>query len=147
MFAKILKCGGNFLILDEPNDISITDAACVLEEALSLPGGARVAFDDRYSLDHPRLHVTSLRISEGDGSHHSVGDRDYYPEKKQRAGKGKQPGKVRRFPRCQAAPACSLPSGRRPPQAFLKEQRELEGMEADSRGSSWSRIEGLFADP
>src|SRR5271170_3286487 len=83
LLARILKSGGNFLILDEPtNDLDLPTLR-VLEEALiAFPGVVCVVSHDRYFLNRV---CTDILAFEGDGKiHHSVGDYDYYLEKKQR---------------------------------------------------------------
>src|SRR5271169_4574603 len=82
LLARILKSGGNFLILDEPtNDLDLPTLR-VLEEALiAFPGVVLVVSHDRYFLNRV---CTDILAFEGDGKiHHSVGDYDYYLEKKQ----------------------------------------------------------------
>ena len=84
LLARILKSGGNFLILDEPtNDLDLPTLR-VLEEALiAFPGVVCVVSHDRYFLNRV---CTDILAFEGDGKiHHSVGDYDYYLEKKQKA--------------------------------------------------------------
>ncbi|MFM2082921.1 MAG: hypothetical protein RL380_1612, partial [Verrucomicrobiota bacterium] len=84
LLARILKSGGNFLILDEPtNDLDLPTLR-VLEEALiAFPGVTCVVSHDRYFLNRV---CTDILAFEGDGKiHHSVGDYDYYLEKKQKA--------------------------------------------------------------
>src|SRR5215472_10307656 len=83
LLAKILKAGGNFLILDEPtNDLDLPTLR-VLEEALiAFPGVVLVVSHDRYFLNRV---CTDILAFEGDGRiTHSAGDYDYYSEKKQR---------------------------------------------------------------
>ena len=83
LLARILKNGGNFLILDEPtNDLDLPTLR-VLEEALiAFPGTVLVVSHDRYFLNRV---CTDVLAFEGDGKiHHSVGDYDYYLEKKQK---------------------------------------------------------------
>ncbi|HWY32499.1 MAG TPA: ABC-F family ATP-binding cassette domain-containing protein, partial [Candidatus Acidoferrum sp.] len=83
LLARILKSGGNFLILDEPtNDLDLPTLR-VLEEALiAFPGVVCVVSHDRYFLNRV---CTDILAFEGDGKiHHSVGDYDYYLEKRQR---------------------------------------------------------------
>src|SRR5207247_8350960 len=84
LLARILKSGGNFLILDEPtNDLDLPPLR-VLEQALiAFPGVVCVVSHDRYFLNRV---CTDILAFEGDGKiHHSAGDYDYYLEKKQRA--------------------------------------------------------------
>src|SRR5271168_180493 len=83
LLARILKSGGNFLILDEPtNDLDLPTLR-VLEEALiAFPGVVCLVSHDRYFLNRV---CTDILAFEGDGTiKHSVGDYDYYLEKKQR---------------------------------------------------------------
>src|SRR6267154_22396 len=83
LLARILKSGGNFLILDEPtNDLDLPTLR-VLEEALiAFPGVVCVVSHDRYFLNRV---CTDILAFEGDGKiHHSVGDYDYYLEKARR---------------------------------------------------------------
>ena len=94
LLARILKNGGNFLILDEPtNDLDLPTLR-VLEEALiAFPGIVLVVSHDRYFLNRV---CTDILAFEGDGKiHHSVGDYDYYLEKKQAAGRGGDPAERR----------------------------------------------------
>lgn len=81
LLAKILKNGGNFLILDEPtNDLDLATLR-VLEEALSAFDGCVIAVShDRYFLNRV---CNGILAFEGDGSvHFSEGDYDYYVEKR-----------------------------------------------------------------
>src|SRR5208337_1521850 len=83
LLARILKSGGNFLILDEPtNDLDLPTLR-VLEEALiAFPGVVLVVSHDRYFLNRV---CTDILAFEGDGKiHHSAGDYDYYLEKRRR---------------------------------------------------------------
>lgn len=143
LLAKILKCGGNFLILDEPtNDLDLPTLR-VLEEALiAFPGVVCVVSHDRYFLNRVCTDILAL---EGDGRiHHSTGDYDYYLEKKQRrvaSAPGRQEYK--------AADAGAKPKPAKVRKLSFKETRELEGMEAQIHAvdAEIMRIEGLFADP
>jgi len=81
LLAKILKNGGNFLILDEPtNDLDLATLR-VLEEALEAFGGCVIAVShDRYFLNRV---CNGIMAFEGDGYvHFSEGDYDYYLEKR-----------------------------------------------------------------
>src|ERR1041384_6220289 len=83
LLARILKNGGNFLIFDEPtNDLDLPTLR-VLEEALiDFPGVVLVVSHDRYFLN--RICTDVLAFEGDERIAHSVGDYDYYLEKKQR---------------------------------------------------------------
>ena len=81
LLAKILKNGGNLLILDEPtNDLDLATLR-VLEEALiAFTGCVIVVSHDRYFLNRV---CNGILAFEGDGVvHFSEGDYDYYVEKR-----------------------------------------------------------------
>jgi ABC transport system ATP-binding/permease protein len=81
LLAKILKNGGNFLILDEPtNDLDLATLR-VLEEALAEFKGCVIAVShDRYFLNRV---CNGILAFEGDEAvHFSEGDYDYYLEKR-----------------------------------------------------------------
>lgn len=81
LLAKILKNGGNFLILDEPtNDLDLPTLR-VLEEALADFEGCVIAVShDRYFLNRV---CNGILAFEGNGQvHFSEGNYDYYVEKK-----------------------------------------------------------------
>jgi len=149
LLARILKCGGNFLILDEPtNDLDLPTLR-VLEEALiAFPGVVCVVSHDRYFLNRV---CTDILAFEGDGQiHHSAGDYDYYLEKKQRAANEAERWEAAVASRkTSAKPSALAPKPEKPRKLSFKEQRELEGMEAQIHAveSEVARIEGLFADP
>ena len=141
MLARILKNGGNFLILDEPtNDLDLPTLR-VLEEALiAFPGVVCVVSHDRYFLNRV---CTDILAFEGDGKiHHSVGDYDYYLEKKKRA--------IAPAPKVQEKKAVvPVKAAANPRKLTFKELRELEGMEAQIHtvDAEIARIEALFASP
>ena len=151
LLARILKNGGNFLILDEPtNDLDLPTLR-VLEEALiAFPGVVLVVSHDRYFLNRV---CTDVLAFEGDGRiHHSVGDYDYYLEKKQRTdvAAARERAAILSLTKS-AAPsrtaAASKPA--KPRRLSFKETRELEGMEGQilAVDAEIARIEGLFASP
>jgi ATP-binding cassette subfamily F protein uup len=150
LLAKILKCGGNFLILDEPtNDLDLPTLR-VLEEALiAFPGVVCVVSHDRYFLNRV---CTDILAFEGDGRiQHSVGDYDYYLEKKQRAEKeaARQSAAFLATAKATKASQDTAPQIAKPRKLSFKEQRELDGIEAQIHEveAEVARIEGLFADP
>jgi ATP-binding cassette subfamily F protein uup len=150
LLARILKSGGNFLILDEPtNDLDLPTLR-VLEEALiAFPGVVLVVSHDRYFLNRV---CTDILAFEGDGKiHHSVGDYDYYLEKKQKAAvaASRQSAAILATNKSAALSRDAATKSAKPRKLSFKEQRELEGMEAQIHTveAEVARIEGLFADP
>jgi ATP-binding cassette subfamily F protein uup len=148
LLARILKSGGNFLILDEPtNDLDLPTLR-VLEEALiAFPGVVVVVSHDRYFLNRV---CTDILAFEGDGRiAHSVGDYDYYLEKRKRvAQQAKAWESQAKVGGKQSASSPTAKSSKTRKLSF-KETRELEGMEAQIHGveAEIARIEGLFASP
>jgi ATP-binding cassette subfamily F protein uup len=151
LLARILKNGGNFLILDEPtNDLDLPTLR-VLEEALiAFPGVVLVVSHDRYFLNRV---CTDVLAFEGDGRiHHSVGDYDYYLEKKQLAAvaASRQSAAILAVNKSAAlSRSAPTPKPAKPRKLSFKEARELEGMEAQilAAEAEIARIEGLFASP
>ena len=150
LLARVLKNGGNFLILDEPtNDLDLPTLR-VLEEALiAFPGVVLVVSHDRYFLNRV---CTDVLAFEGDGKiSHSVGDYDYYLEKKQRAAQAaaRQSAAFLAANKAAAFRRAAPPAAPKLRKLSFKEQRELEGMEAKIHAidAEIARIEGLFATP
>jgi len=152
LLARILKCGGNFLMLDEPtNDLDLPSLR-VLEEALiAFPGVVCVVSHDRYFLNRV---CTDILAFEGDGRiHHSVGDYDYYLEKKRKRiealrQRPAESGSVR--PTAAASPAAGTASrSAKPGKLSFKQARELESIEPQifATEQEVTRIERLFASP
>jgi ATP-binding cassette subfamily F protein uup len=156
LLARILKNGGNFLILDEPtNDLDLPTLR-VLEEALiAFPGTVLVVSHDRYFLNRV---CTDVLAFEGDERiTHSVGDYDYYLEKKQRASVAVPQRRderavilsVNKSTALSRVAATKATKPAKPRKLSFKEARELEGMEAQihSVDAEIARIEGLFVLP
>jgi len=149
LLARILKSGGNFLILDEPtNDLDLPTLR-VLEEALiAFTGVTCVVSHDRYFLNRV---CTDILAFEGDGKiHHSVGDYDYYLEKKEKAvvAASRQSAAILATNKSAALCRDAATKTAKPRKLSFKEQRELDGMEAQIHAveAEVARIEGLFAD-
>jgi ABC transport system ATP-binding/permease protein len=147
LLARILKQGGNFLILDEPtNDLDLPTLR-VLEEALiAFPGVVVVVSHDRYFLNRV---CTDILAFEGEGVVvHSVGDYDYYIEKRERKATRRQETTARWQPAPSSPRSPAVKPGRARKLTF-KEGRELEGMEAQILAceAEVARIEALFTTP
>ena len=139
LLAKILKQGGNFLILDEPtNDLDLATLR-VLEEALiDYPSTVLVVSHDRYFLNRVCNHVI---VFEENKVVSTVGDYDYYLSKRTLPEKTAETEN-------KAAPVQPKP---RQPQKKLSysEQRELDGMEEKimEAEEKTSALEEAFCDP
>ncbi|MFL6590756.1 MAG: ATP-binding cassette domain-containing protein, partial [Chthoniobacterales bacterium] len=145
LLAKILKRGGNVLILDEPtNDLDLGTLR-LLEEALVAFGGSVIVVShDRYFLNRV---CTSILAFEGDGAvRYGVGNYDYYLEKRAVAGID-DPGIATKSQAAGVTDPGYTKS--RPRKLKYKEERELQGMEAAILGAEneVARIEALFAEP
>lgn len=132
LLAKILKHGGNFLVLDEPtNDLDLPSLR-VLEEALmGFPGCVVVVSHDRYFLDRVCTHTVAF---EGEGRVAVVvGNPSYYHEKRRRAEAAASEAR-RAGPSTTQAPPTQAQAPVEPPgrkrKLSYKDQRELDGIEA-----------------
>jgi ATP-binding cassette subfamily F protein uup len=152
LLARVLKCGGNFLMLDEPtNDLDLSTLR-VLEEALiAFPGVVCVVSHDRYFLNRV---CTDILAFEGDGKiHHSVGDYDYYLEKKSKRTKpdsNPTPEIVSKHaPSSASNKPAAAPKPAKAAKLSFNDARELEGMEPKilAAEKEIARIEGIFTAP
>src|SRR3954454_13516339 len=121
LLAKILKRGGNVLILDEPtNDLDLGTLRLLEEALVAFTGSVIVVSHDRYFLNRV---CTAILAFEGDGVvRYSVGNYDYYLEKR-----AAEVAAVAVTPEKPPAPAAVAS---KPRKLKYGEQRELEGMEA-----------------
>lgn len=138
LLAKILKNGGNFLILDEPtNDLDLPTLR-VLEEALVDFNGCVIAVShDRYFLNRV---CNGILAFEGDGKvHFSEGNYDYYLEKR----------KARLAVEIEVEKQKKIESSSKtePKKLKWKDAKELETIEADILKAEEvvHRIEALMA--
>src|ERR1044071_9623262 len=143
LLAKILKRGGNVLMLDEPtNDLDLGTLR-LLEEALVAFGGCVIVVShDRYFLNRV---CTSILAFEGEGRvAYSVGNYEYYLEKR---------GALDAFPDSKPAPAATAveqtKSKDKPRKLKWKEEREWASMEANilAAENEVSDLEATFAAP
>jgi ATP-binding cassette subfamily F protein uup len=128
MLAKVLRRGGNVLVLDEPtNDLDLASLR-MLEEALAdFDGTVLVVSHDRYFLD--RICDQIIAFEEG-GLFVQPGNYSYYLEKKKQRDAAK-PAAWASFAKAPARKAETVNpvAVSRPRKLTFKEQRELEGME------------------
>ncbi len=126
LLAKILKRGGNVLVLDEPtNDLDLNTLRILEEALLHFKGSAFIVSHDRYFLNRV---CTGILGFEGEGNlHYQVGNYDYYLEKREERRRQEQP--------VAKAPAKSKEKGSlkssQPPKLKWSEEKELETLEDD----------------
>lgn len=125
LLAKILRRGGNFLILDEPtNDLDLQTMRVLEEAILSFKGCVLVVSHDRYFLDRV---CDRLIAFEGQGRiHECAGNYSYYQEK--RAAKAAAELAMVQAPVKKEKPAAA--GNAKPKKMSQKEQRELAEVEA-----------------
>jgi len=144
LLAKVLKKGGNFLILDEPtNDLDLATLR-ILEEALAAFNGCVIAVShDRYFLNRV---CNGILAFEGDGNvHFSEGDYSYYLEKRSiREKEALAVSEISALPEKQETRKKSQVN-----KLKWKEAKELETIEKDIKQaeSEVARIEAIFASP
>ena len=144
--AKILKQGGNFLILDEPtNDLDLSSLRLLEEALLSYSGCLLVVSHDRYFLN--RVCTRILTFDPGGKIVYTPGDYDYSLEKRRERRAAAEPAPVRETTKPSAAPAPA--PARTPRKLSFKENRELEGMEeaVTAAEEKIAEIEACFGDP
>ena len=144
LLARILKHGGNFLIMDEPtNDLDLPTLRLLEEALLAFSGCVLVVSHDRYFLNRV---CTGIIAFEGDGLvAYNEGDYEYYREKlaERKMRLAKRPVAT------QANAGSSRAPEAKPRKMTWKEKAEFEGMEAAilKAEEAVARIESLFADP
>ncbi len=143
--AKVLKNGGNFLILDEPtNDLDLSSLR-LLEEALAaFPGCVLVVSHDRYFLN--RICTGILCFGGGGEIVYTPGDYDYAMEKRREREAVLRAAAVEPVKKS-AAPAAQ--AQKKPKKLSYKEQKELDGMEdaimlAEEKVAE---LENIFSSP
>jgi ATP-binding cassette subfamily F protein uup len=151
MLAKVLRRGGNVLILDEPtNDLDLPSLR-MLEEALAdFDGTVLVVSHDRYFLDRICDQIIAF---EAGGIFTQPGNYSYYLEKKLERDRAAEAAAnwvaKAAAPKSKSAPAPNPAAAHRPRKLSFKEQRELEGMEAAILAAETrvSKLEATLNDP
>jgi ATP-binding cassette subfamily F protein uup len=126
LLARILKNGGNFLILDEPtNDLDLPTLRILEEALINFSGSVLVVSHDRYFLDRV---CTSMIVFEGEGRvAQSVGNYEYYLEKKSKT--DAQLPEAPESTESKSKKSAPRESPSKPRKLKYKEQQELAGME------------------
>jgi ATP-binding cassette subfamily F protein uup len=144
LLARILKHGGNFLIMDEPtNDLDLPTLRLLEEALLAFSGCVLVVSHDRYFLNRV---CTGIIAFEGNGKVvYNEGDYEYYREKLAE----RKTRLAKRSKATQTKAGSSRATGAKPRKMTWKEKNELEGMEAAilKAEEEVARIETQFADP
>jgi ATP-binding cassette subfamily F protein uup len=142
LLAKVLRRGGNVIILDEPtNDLDLASLR-MLEEALAhFDGTILVVSHDRYFLD--RICDQIVAFEDG-GVFVQPGNYSYYLEKKKARAQQAQ-SSFKAFP----APALAAKPAPKPKRLSYREQQELDGMEAAilAAENSAKEMESTLNDP
>ncbi len=141
MLAKVLRRGGNVLVLDEPtNDLDLPSLR-MLEEALAdFDGTVLVVSHDRYFLDRICDQVLAF---EDNGLFVQPGNYSYYLEKKkERDARVQSTWRVAGPKPSNANSSSSITNSSKPRKLTFKEQREFEGMEAAITGAE-ARVQEL----
>ena len=143
LLAKILKRGGNVLILDEPtNDLDLATLRLLEEALVAFKGSVIVVSHDRYFLNRVCTHILAF---EGDGVVTvNVGNYDYYLEKR-----AQHSAQAAAFAKAAPAKPASGPQKEKPRKLKYKEERELETIEADihTAEAEVARLEALLSAP
>jgi len=143
LLAKILKRGGNVIILDEPtNDLDLATLRLLEEALLGFKGVVVVVSHDRYFLNRVCTHTLAF---EGDGVVTlNAGGYDYYLEKRAGAADSRLPQAATGKNRGSAETAA--PKKRK---LSYKETRALETIEADilAAETEVARLEAMLSAP
>jgi ATP-binding cassette subfamily F protein uup len=147
MLAKVLRRGGNVLVLDEPtNDLDLPSLR-MLEEALAnFDGTVLVVSHDRYFLDRICDQVVAF---EDQGLIVQLGNYSYYLEKKKARDARNQVAFSKAATAQARASEPEAPRPARPRKLSFKEQRELAAMEEFilSREARAQELEATLNDP
>ena len=141
--AKILRGGGNFLILDEPtNDLDLSTLRILEEALIHYDGCLALVSHDRYFLNRVCTHILAF---EPDGKLiANVGDYDdYYAKRQERLAR---PASV---PAPEKTPVPAKPKNKPKNGLTYKEEREIEALETriTELEETIASEEAQFSDP
>ena len=144
LLARILKHGGNFLILDEPtNDLDLPTLRLLEEALLAFSGCVLVVSHDRYFLNRV---CTGIIAFEGEGQvFYNEGDYEYYRQKLSERKTISIAQKTPSKPKSEKNKTKSTKQNK----LTWKEKKELEGIEEAILEAEKEilEIEAIFADP
>ena len=144
--AKILRGGGNFLILDEPtNDLDLSTLRILEEALIHYDGCLAVVSHDRYFLNRVCTHILAF---EPDGTlTANEGDYDTYCVKRQERLSAARP--VQQSAARQSPPAPAKPKNKPKNGLTFKEERELETLTVRITGleEEIKQAESQLSDP
>ncbi len=147
MLAKVLKTGGNLLVLDEPtNDLDLPSLR-MLEEALAdFDGSVLVVSHDRYFLDRICDQIVAF---EDNGVHVQPGNYSYYLEKRQAREQVQRLHAQAAARDAAARQKTAVPTDTKPRKLTLAERKELEGMEETilTAEEAAAELEAKLSDP
>ncbi|HET9622670.1 MAG TPA: ABC-F family ATP-binding cassette domain-containing protein [Kofleriaceae bacterium] len=139
--ARLLRRGGNLLVLDEPtNDLDLPTLGALEDGLVHFAGCALIVSHDRWFLDRV---ATAILAFEGDGQvTFYEGSYSFYAERRPRPGAARAADKPRGDTRSAAKPAG-------PRRLTFKEARELEAMEATIAAAEdrVTTLEATLSDP
>jgi ATP-binding cassette subfamily F protein uup len=147
MLAKVLRRGGNVLVLDEPtNDLDLPSLRMLEESLADFDGSVLVVSHDRYFLDRICDQIVAF---EDDGVFVQSGNYSYYLEKRKEREQREKPAAETAAKPSPTEPESPSPRPDRPRKLSFKEQRELAGMEAaiQTAEARAAEIEAALNDP